>query len=65
MGTSNQTAVPLELVKATLDTPRIAPLPSWVKCRMCGKPPEGFNWLKPSRRNAKEFVHIYGCEDNT
>ena len=37
--------------------PRARELP---KCRVCRKPPEGFNWLVESQRNRKELVHIYG-----
>ncbi len=35
-------------------------LPSWVKCCVCGKPPIGADWLKPTNPspNCRRFVHL-------
>lgn len=40
-------------------------LPPWVKCKVCGKPPIGTDWLKPvnSDPDCREFVHLSHIND--
>lgn len=35
-------------------------VPPWVKCKVCGKPPIGTDWLKPVNPDphCREFVHL-------
>jgi len=35
-------------------------LPSWLKCKQCGKPPTATDWLKPLNpsENCREFIHL-------
>lgn len=40
-------------------------LPEYVKCYICGKPPEGTNWLKPVTPdpNCRKFIHLSHIND--
>lgn len=35
-------------------------LPEWVKCKVCGKGPTGYNWLKPVSPdpNCRVLIHL-------
>ena len=48
--------------KRQYDEETLSPLPSWVRCKICKKPPEGLNWLKPVSPDpaCRVFVHL-GC----
>lgn len=39
-----------------------SPLPAWVRCKICGKGPDGLNWLKPVNPDplCRVLIHL-GC----
>lgn len=40
-------------------------LPDYVKCSVCGKPPQGADWLKPMdpSPNCRKFIHLSHIEN--
>lgn len=49
-----------ETEKPKMDVKDVHKLPEWVKCYKCGKPPIGYNWLRPVSNdfNCKQMIHL-------